>query len=169
MKNYPKMGLFFSTLLCCFSLSCSNENAQNLTPGISDSFLFEQIKAPGYRFYLNDSSFFESFVGSGHSGPVRIRFNAKAQGSFDSTGRLPVSATFPDKSMVVKELYSNGMLQSYAFMYKSASDPNSAGGWLWGYMNLSGVVTIRANKGQGCIGCHSIEGNRDLVRVMGIR
>jgi hypothetical protein len=153
-----------------FAVSCSNENAQSLKPqALSDSFLFAELNSSGYRYYKSDSLPKDSAPGSGHIGQVLVRFNPIAQRSLDSTGKLPVSDRFSEGSMIVKELYSTGVLANYAIMYKSATDPTAGGGWVWGYMNLQGSITFRADKGQGCIGCHSIEGNRDLVRTFALR
>ena len=54
----------------------------------------------------------------------------------------------------------------FAVMKKSPGDQLAAGGWLWNEVRPDGSVVFSAGrKGDACIGCHSNDPNRDLVRV----
>jgi hypothetical protein len=60
--------------------------------------------------------------------------------------------------MVIKDIYRNGNLVSYAFMYKRS------GSWLWGEVTNSGQVTYSVKYDPSvCTNCHNQQGNRDFV------
>ena len=77
-----------------------------------------------------------------------------------------MGATFPEGSLIVKELYDNSTtLGRYAILYKkSGSSDADAKGWVWGYINADGGVAEAASKkGSSCISCHSQADNIDYM------
>lgn len=128
--------------------------------------LYCDINSGSFSYYVGTQVITEG-LGGAH-GFIKVRYNAIAASALDSTGKLPVGATFPNGAVVVKEIYNsiNGGLKLYAVMKKETSSEYAGSGWLWGEYKPGGdVVFSAAKKGNGCISCHSLANNRDLNRV----
>lgn len=128
--------------------------------------LYCEIGKPGYTYYAGTQQIVEG-LGGAH-GFIKVRFNSIAAAALDSTGKLPIGSSFPQGSVIVKEIYSSaaGGLNIYAVMKKSPNDKNAGSGWIWGEYKQGGdVVFSAAKKGNGCISCHSSGDQRDLVRT----
>jgi hypothetical protein len=176
--------LFGLVIAGIFSEACKKKAPSSPAQvAITDDALFDKAFETGYTFYMgNSDTLGYTPLGGGHSGLIRVRFNAIAQSALGTDGRLPSGAVFPSGSLVVKELYQQrgGPLYAIAIMLKSPSDPNAASGWVWGeyYADRRKVAPV-ANKGSQCVGCHSItatnspvpddSGHRDFVRTFGLR
>ena len=82
--------------------------------------------------------------------------NATAFGVLQN-GRLPSGATFPDGSIIFKEILNNGVASLYAVMRKDRANALAGNGWLWAeYRPGGGTVFALANRGNACTGCHSL-------------
>lgn len=128
--------------------------------------LYCEISKSGYVYYSGTQVITEG-LGGAH-GFIKVRFNPTAASALDSTGKLPVGASFPNGSVIVKEIYgsASGGLNLYAVMKKSSGDKNAGSGWLWGEYKPGGDVAFSvAKQGNGCISCHSGGDNRDLTKV----
>jgi hypothetical protein len=144
--------------------SCKKENE---SPG-TDKELYEMAKATsGFTWFKNSSSLLNKSSGSGHPQAfLRTRYNSVAAAKLNSNGKIMTSATFPEGSLIVKELYDNSTtLGRYAILYKkSVSADADAKGWVWGYINADGSVALAASKkGSSCINCHSQADNIDYM------
>jgi hypothetical protein len=143
--------------------SCKEENAEK----DEDKDLYEEVKSTtGYTWYKNNDTIQASSSESAHNDFFRVRFNAIAQAALTDDGKLPVNGSFPDGSIVAKELFNtqDGALQLTAVMKKTNSD-NGAGGWLWAEFKADGTVAYSTDeKGAGCLSCHSVN-DRDHVRI----
>lgn len=150
--------IFISTLTAC--------KKDEVATGIDKQLLDMAIETAGFTWYKNSSALLNKSSGSGHSEPfLRTRYNSVASSVLDSSGKIIPGSTFPDGSLVVKELFDNSTeIGRYAILYKKASDANAdAAGWIWGYINADGTVAEPAsNKGSGCRSCHSQTNNIDL-------
>ena len=108
---------------------------------------------------------------SEHFNFIRVRFNPKARGAMnDSLNRLN-EQSFPDESMIVKEIYiqKGGPLDHLVIMYKFHNAANNGSGWIWSEMKPDGNPIYSASlKGDRCIGCHSSDVNSDLVRTFAL-
>ena len=94
----------------------------------------------------------------GPHGPFKLRFNARAFQQLTDSGRLPKNKRFIDGSLVVKDVWKNGKLFMYAYMYKYR------GAWLWGETDESGkIIYGKADGDRVCLGCHTQNGHRDNV------
>ena len=96
-----------------------------------------------------------------------MKYNATAIAAMTDSGRLPSGSFFPMGSLIVKELFDapTGPVSAYAIMRKVPGNTNAEGGWLWGEYYADGrVVHNVAQKGDGCISCHSTN-SRDYNRV----
>ena len=144
--------------------SCKKEKEATGT----DKELYEMAKATsGFTWFKNSSSLLNKSSGSGHPQPfLRTRYNSVAATKLDSNGKIMTGATFPEGSLIVKELYDNSTtLGRYAILYKkSGSADADAKGWVWGYINADGSVAEAASKkGSSCISCHSQTDNIDYM------
>jgi hypothetical protein len=144
--------------------SCTKDKETSET----DLHLYEMAKTTsGFIWFNNSSVLLNKSSGSGHSQPfLRTRYNSVAASKLDSTGKVMTGSTFPEGSLIVKELYNNSTtLGRYAILYKKSGIPEAdAKGWVWGYINSDGSVAEEASKkGSACSGCHSQAENIDYM------
>lgn len=141
--------------------SCKHEAKE----GIEHEMFEAGRKSDGFTWYKFSSQIIPSSDLSGHSDPEqRTRYNSTAASMLDAEGKVMEGISFPEGSLIVKELYkNNGNLNTYAMMYKkpSAAEADEAG-WVWGYFNKKGDVRAAASeKGSQCRGCHNQNGSID--------
>ena len=126
---------------------------------ISDAEVSARARAAGgWTYYKNRTDTLLRSAGSGHGETrLRTRFNGPAAAQLDASGKVRVGASFPDSSLIVKELYSGSVLSRFAVMMKLRGSPNaSAGGWLWAYYAPDGATQISiSGRGGSCAGCHA--------------
>ncbi len=160
---------------CCVAITlvatqCKKDESKPTTPASDpNKDLFAEANATGnYKYYKNSSTILASSPGSGHPNFMRVRFNTIAQGALGVDGKLPSGGTFPEGSVIVKEVFSANdatTVTSWAVM-KKTSTGNSANGYVWGEYKTDGAVVYSiTNKGANCAGCHAAAGNRDMVRL----
>lgn len=160
-------GIFVLTVLAisvCSIYSCSKDKQATGT----DKELYNLATvSSGFTWFKNSSVQLNKSAGSGHSQPfLRTRYNTLAATMLDTNGKIVTAATFPEGSLVVKELYDNATsLGRYAMLYKNSSSADAdANGWVWGYVNADGTVAEAASeKGSACISCHSQADNIDYM------
>jgi hypothetical protein len=102
-----------------------------------------------------------------HQPLVRVSMNAIARGAL-SNDTLPAGTTFPDGSIIFKQIRMNGQTILYAIIYKDSSNPLAGNGWLWAeYAPDGSVAAPISRKGSGCTGCHALEQGpqHDFVRT----
>jgi hypothetical protein len=158
-----------------FFVACSDQGTVETRPsGIdSDQEIVELITvAQPFRSYTlfpdADSVAAGTLNGSNaHQPRVRVSMNSTA---FDALlgGRLPEGESFPDGSIIVKEVIMDGRATLLAVLVKDRSNPLAGHGWLWSELQPDGItVYSMRNRGEGCVGCHSRdEGPRhDLIRT----
>ena len=141
--------------------SCKKDDVSSVD---EDATFFQEYKNSSLTIFRES----DTLVGVAPSphGSFRLYFNATAQAALGSDGNLPVGETFPEGSMIVKEIFSNGKPSLLALMKKDANNTLSASGWLWSEYGLDGsVVYSLGKKGAGCTGCHSGGTHRDLVKT----
>lgn len=141
-------------------LACSSEGAAPISAtDITDAQLSALARASaGWTWYRNRPDTLLRSVQSGHAeSRLRTRFNAHAATQLDATGKVRAGASFPDSSLIVKELIVGGTLSRYAVMYKlRGSGLAGAGGWLWAYYAPDGSAQIGiGGRGSACVTCHS--------------
>ncbi len=135
----------------------------------ADADLFKEVDESGYVFYKADPIVKESSPQSAHNNYFRVKYNAIAYAALTDTGKLPIGGSFPEGSLVVKELYDNltGDIQLLAVMKKTNSD-NAAQGWEWAEYKTNGdVIYGITKKGEACTSCHSTDA-RDYNRIFNI-
>lgn len=153
---------------CLVSIWTINSCTKDKEATGTDNELYEMAKATsGFTWFKNSSSLLDKSSGSGHPQPfLRTRYNSVAATKLDSIGKIMTGATFPEGSLIVKELHDNSTtLGRYAILYKkSGSADADAKGWVWGYINADGsVAEASSKKGSSCISCHSQADNIDYM------
>lgn len=167
MKTLIKYALAITFLASMvLSQSCKEEDKETQ----ADKDLFEEITSiTDYTFYKGNDAVLESSAESPHNDYFRVKFNSTANAVLTDDGKLPADGTFPNGSIVIKELYDtqDGDLKLYAVMKKSADD-NAANGWIWAEYKPDGSTFYSVSeKGGACTSCHSIN-ERDYVRLFEI-
>lgn len=167
MRRFFQVMLFIVTATFVFS-NCENDSEDNPgpdpNPKTPDQSLFELVKDKNFAYYKGENKVLPAAGGSPH-GSFKLRFNDKALAALDATGKLPAGATFPDSSIVLKEVYTGNTLTLLVPMMRARSNANSGGGWIWGEYSPDGsVIYSVTSKGGACVSCHSNSPNRDLVR-----
>jgi hypothetical protein len=174
--NVSKLLIVSGIVLSCIS-SCKDQGdpPPSLTREIisSDAQLFSVVTQvqpfTSYSLFPDvDSVTSGTLNGSAAHRPlVRVSMNATALGALRAD-TLPAGASFPDGSIIFKQIMSGGQTSLYAILYKDKNNPLAGNGWLWAEFLPDGTPFISlTRKGANCTGCHSLEqGPRhDFVRT----
>ncbi len=162
MKKQLSVGLFSVTLLSGIFYSCTKDIGPNPlldknSPYTDKSLLDSCKNSSAFIFYKGSSAYIANDPSSGSPhGPFKLKFNKIAAAALGTDGELPVGATFPEGSMVVKETQAS----IYAFLYKRN------GAWLWGETSFDGsniIESVNQDASTACISCHNRPVARDLV------
>ncbi len=171
-----KDNLFVLLLSVVVFLSCKDEGGETTPARVStDADLFTLITRTqpftSYRLFPNaDSVTSGTLNGStAHQPTVRVSMNAAAFGVLQN-GMLPAGGSFPDGSIIMKEIRTSGQTTLYAVLYKDRGNAaaESGSGWLWAEYFPDGRVAFSVTtRGNGCISCHSREQGpqHDFVRT----
>ncbi len=133
---------------------------------LTDAQVSALARAPaGWTYYRGRPDTLMRSTGSGHADArLRTRYNARAATQLDAAGKVRASASFPDSSLIVKELISGSAVSRYAVMMKMRGSANAGGGWLWAYYRPNGDTEISiAARGAACTACHG--SGIDLTRM----
>ncbi len=136
--------------------SCKYDTFKPPKSNFTDKQLYDSCKNTATLvYYKNDPTTVHSGVHGPH-GAFKLKFNKIAALALTDGGKLPEGKSFPDGSLVVKEVESDGL---FAFMYKNKSN------WLWGEAKADGttVFSINSDPKSACINCHNQTGQRDLT------
>lgn len=138
-----------------------------------DKALYQWITSEtGYTYYKNDSAIIPTSEETerAHDNFMRIRLNKKVLSVLDSNGRLSDGKSFPDSSILIKEIYSdknNFSPDILAVMVKLKGDKYSGKDWLWAEYTPKGETEYSVtNKGKVCIKCH--QSGDDYARIFDI-
>ncbi len=126
--------------------------------------LYEDATSGSLSFYKSKDTIWDPKGGSPH-GNFKLKFNQTAFNALGADGKLPTGQTFPDGSVIVKEVYSGGSLVLYAIMKKDPKSKFASNKWVWGEYEPNGKVKFGVDKeGKGCVSCHTGGTNRDLTQ-----
>ena len=155
------------------SKQSSEESIEQTTgPLIEDDDLYKWVTSErDYTYYKNDTTIQATSEETerAHDNLMRVRFNKIAASALNGEGKLPEGSSFPDSSIIVKEIYSdkNSPTEILAVMVKLKNAGNSAKDWLWGEYSPSGNVEYSVSKkGKVCVSCH--KPGDDYVRLFDI-
>mgnify|MGYP002065748354 CR=1 FL=1 len=174
--NISRLLIMSGIVLSCI-LSCKDQGdpPPNLAREIiaSDAQLFGVVTQvqpfTSYSLFPDvDSVTSGTLNGSNaHRPMVRVSMNATAFGALRAD-TLPAGTSFPDGSIIFKQIISAGQTSLYAIIYKDRNNLLAGNGWLWAEFLPDGTPFISlTRKGANCTGCHSLEqGSRhDFVRT----
>ena len=168
--------LLILLLLVVVFLSCKDQGEETTPARVStDADLFTLVTRTQpftfYRLFPNADSITSGTLNgsTAHQPTVRVSMNAAAFSALQN-GILPAGGTFPDGSIIVKEIRTNGQTTLYAVLYKDRGNAvaESGSGWLWAEYFPDGRVAFSITaRGNGCISCHSSEQGpqHDFVRT----
>lgn len=161
MKTTIRHSMFTVVVIL---ITFSNCKKDEVTVNETDKELYNSAKiTTGFTWYKNSDALLPKSNLSGHSESyLRTRFNSIAAAMLDGSGKVQTAITFPEGSLIVKELYSNQTtLSKYAILLKDSDHKYAdSNGWVWGYVKNDGsVVESSSNKGSSCKACHSQNGN----------
>lgn len=149
-----RLGVF-APLLFVAAVACSDSSAGPDTD-LTDADVSSLARSTGpWTFYKNRADTLLRSQVSGHSeARLRTRYNSIAATQLDANGKVRTGASFPDSSMIVKELIVGNKLERFTVMLKRNST-NAGAGWLWAEYAPDGtaLVSLMA-KGRACTGCH---------------
>jgi hypothetical protein len=159
MKNVNLLTLlFFAMALSIAHASCKHPVATS-----EDQAIMDEVMTSTLLYYQGNDVLLRESGNSPH-GDFKLLFNQTAWDALDSTGRLPVGGTFPDGSLIVKDIVKGGSTDLYAVMLKKPSSGLSNLGWVWNEFKPNGGLVIGAeDKGKACVGCHRGNTNRDYT------
>ena len=150
--------------LCAFALvGCSSDPLAGLEPGtgpaVSDADLqvIIQSGAP-WKYFGNLTTPFARASTSPHPEAfIRVRYNSFAATQLDAAGRVKPGASFPDSSVIVKELSNGSAISTYAVMMKLRGSASAGfGGWIWAEYKPGGLTQYSTTRrGDSCSSCHS--------------
>lgn len=157
--KYFVISIIFITLFAC----------EKETETTTDKELYQMAttNAQSFVWYKNSNALLNRSSGSGHTQPyLRTRYNTIAAEVLNDQGKIIDGSTFPEGSLIVKELTgSNEQVELYAILYKKSDHQYADNkGWVWGYIDANGKVKESASKkGSSCIACHLQSGNIDYM------
>lgn len=150
-------------ILCAVTVAACGGQADGpggpTPPSVTDADVSALARtSAGWTYYKNRPDTLLRSAGSGHlEARLRTRFNARAATQLGADGKVRAGASFPDSSLIVKELIIGGTLNRYAVMMKLRGASQAAGGWLWAYYAPDGAVQIGiGGRGAACVACHAI-------------
>lgn len=178
MKRKSKLFLLCLVILLSFSLvSCRDAGTFNPPPGTeqisTDPQLFALVTQTqpftSYTLFPRVDSITSGTLNGSHAHRpmVRVSMNAAAFGALQND-TLPAGSSFPDGSIIFKQIVDNAQTVLYAIMVKDRSNPLAGNGWLWAEYEPSGTVRFSiTSRGSICTTCHALEeGTRhDFVRT----
>ena len=149
------LSLLFLTAISLAIFSCKKKK--------TNEALYEEAKSGSLTFYKGKDTLWDPKGGSPH-GYFKLKFNQTALNALGADGKLPAGQTFPDGSVIVKEIYSGGSITLYAVMKKDPKSKFASNKWVWGEYKPNGKVVIGVNKeGKDCVSCHTSGVTRDLT------
>lgn len=170
-------GLFLFGMIAVLSFSSCRDRGDDPRPVAEDISTDDQLfrlvtVTQPFRTYTLfpevDSVARGSLNGStAHQPLVRVSINATAHAALEHDS-LPAGASFPDGSIIFKQIIAGGQTSLFAIMYKNRENPLSANGWLWAEFTPDGTPFISVTRrGINCTECHAREqGPRhDFVRT----
>jgi hypothetical protein len=135
----------------------SNGNGNPSGP-LTDAQVFEDAAFTNtWSWWANSPALLDRAGDSPHAEQIRTRYNIQAAMQLTPEGRVMEPAEFPDRSIIVKEVYTDGDLTGLLVMYKAEDDPNAGhGSWLWAEFDPEGNVRHSiAQDNAACHDCHN--------------
>ncbi len=160
MKSFALAAAVLFTLLG--SAACGGESLNDLPIGpgaaVSDANLYALSQpAASWTFYKHSATPIRRSSQPHPETHALVRYNALAATQLDAAGKVRAGASFPDSSIIVKELSNGTTVTTYAIMMKVRGSA-SAGfdGWIWAEFGPNGAVKYpTSGRGAACSSCHA--------------
>ena len=155
MRSFPLALALFGVIGCGGASQQSFETGTG--PSVSDATLYSSTRGDSsWTFYKR---FATPITRSSQPHPesrALVRYNARAATQLDAAGKVRSDASFPDSSIIVKELSNGSTVATYAVMMKlSGSASAGPGGWIWAEFGPTGAVRFpTTSRGSACTSCH---------------
>lgn len=142
--------------------ACGSEPLNGLPegtgPAVSDAALYA-LSQPGasWTFYKHSATPVRRSSQAHTESHALVRYNTRASTQLDGAGKVRADASFPDSSIIVKELSNGTTITTYAIMMKVRGSA-SAGvdGWIWAEFGPNGAVKYPTKgRGAACSSCHA--------------
>lgn len=148
--------LFLITLISLIIFSCAKKK--------TTAAIFDETTNGTLYFYKGKDTIYAPKGTSPH-GYFKLKFNQTAYEALGPDGKLPQGQTFPEGSLIVKEVYnSNNEKTLYAVMKKDRKSKFANHKWMWAEYELNGSPKISISReGKDCVDCHLGGSPRDLV------
>ena len=167
--------LLFALIAIMISSCRSDEAPQPPVDGkiSTDQQLFTLISQTqpysSYTLFPNADSVTQGTLNgsNAHQPMVRVSMNAVALNALQND-TLPAGSSFPDGSIIFKQIRTGGQTTLFAVIYKDRSNSLAANGWLWAEYAPNGNVAYSIDRGgSGCFSCHAREQGpqNDFVRT----
>lgn len=153
-----KKAFLYLTLIISVSIVLHACKKDEPAKSIDMQLLDMATETSGFTWFKNSDAWLDRSSGSGHHYILlRTRYNGTAATQLDGDGKVVPNASFPDGSLVVKEMTNGTSVELYAILYKQSDNEFAdANGWVWGYLFSNGnVATSAEDKGAICTSCHS--------------
>ncbi len=149
-------------LVLLSAVACSSDPLRGLTPGagsaVTDADLVRLSKTDAtWTFYKRSATPITRSSRPHPDAQALTRYNTRAATQLDAAGKVRAGASFPDSSIIVKELSDGSTIATYAAMMKLRGS-SSAGfdGWIWAEYSPDGAVKYSTTgRGGACSDCHS--------------
>lgn len=155
------MRSFAFAFLLIGGIGCGGDSQQGLEPGtgpgVSDATLYSLVRGdPSWTFYKRSATPITRASQPHPESRALVRYNARAATQLDAAGKVRSGASFPDSSIIVKELSNGSTLVTYAVMMKLTGSMSAGpGGWIWAEFGPTGSVKFpAASRGSACTSCH---------------
>lgn len=154
-SNYVSLISFFLTVILISVFGCKKKK--------TNEALYNASIATDLSFYKGKDTIYDPKGGSPH-GYFKLKFNQTAINALGADGKLPIGETFPEGSVIVKEIYASGAISLYAVMKKDRNSKFASHKWVWGEYSPSGKTVVSVNgEGKECVSCHTNGTTRDLT------
>ncbi|MBC8086146.1 MAG: hypothetical protein H7Z40_02705 [Phycisphaerae bacterium] len=124
---------------------------------MSDATLFSMMQSdPSWAFYKRSPTPIARSSQPHPEARALVRYNTRAATQLDAAGKVRSGASFPDSSIIVKELLNGSTVATYAVMMKLAVSASAGpGGWIWAEFGPTGTVKFPVgSRGSACTSCH---------------
>lgn len=155
------MRLLVLASLLIGAAACGGDSQGSFQPGtgpaVSDATLYSLLPADAsWAFYKRSPTPIVRSSAPHPESHALVRYNARAAAQLDAAGKVRTGASFPDSSIIVKELSNGSTVSTYAVMMKlNGSTSAGPGGWIWAEFGPTGAVKFStASRGSACTSCH---------------
>lgn len=152
---------FGVALLFIGIVGCAGDPQESFVPGtgasLSDATLYSLIQGDAsWTFYKRSATPITRTSQPHPESRALVRYNTHAATQLDAAGKVRSGASFPDSSIIVKELLNGSTLATYAVMIKMRNSASAGpGGWIWAEYGPTGSVKFpTASRGSACTACH---------------